>query len=250
LKRIENIANEAKLETQLKTIRDKLGKLKIEKQNSVNKMLNLQRDISENLVSIEFLKNYEKYIELSSNTVNSKKLENMKQISKKHAKEDGDVINAKTTTLRDAAKRMADIKNLEAENERKSQEKIFLVEEINTKENKIIEKNEIFDNIRNKLMLHYHQLLNEGTDTRHDGLVWIIRAIWNLGCNVIISYLPNFLDEKVIKYLFETSHKEAELQKLKNLIEETKSKMKTILRAGKFNKKRKNNLFKTDVIYY
>ena len=37
---------------------------------------------------------------------------------------------------------------------------------------------------------------------------------------------------------------------LKNLIEETKSKMKTILRAGKFNKKRKNNLFKTDVIYY
>ena len=46
--------------------------------------------------------------------------------------------------------------------------------------------------IRNELFVHYHRLLNEGKDTRNEGLSWIIKAIWNLEYNVLISYLPNF----------------------------------------------------------
>jgi len=37
---------------------------------------------------------------------------------------------------------------------------------------------------------------------RQDGLIWIIRAINSLGSKVILSSLPNFLDEEAIKFLF------------------------------------------------
>lgn len=37
---------------------------------------------------------------------------------------------------------------------------------------------------------------------RQDGLIWIIKAINGLGSKVILSSLPNFLDEAGIKFLF------------------------------------------------
>ena len=37
---------------------------------------------------------------------------------------------------------------------------------------------------------------------RQDGLIWIIKAINGLGSKVILSSLPNFLDEEGIKFLF------------------------------------------------
>lgn len=37
---------------------------------------------------------------------------------------------------------------------------------------------------------------------RQEGLSWIIKAINGLGSKVILSSLPNFLDEGSIKYLF------------------------------------------------
>ena len=43
--------------------------------------------------------------------------------------------------------------------------------------------------IKKELLLHYHNLLSKGKDTRKDGLSWIIRAIWNLKTNVLIFSL-------------------------------------------------------------
>jgi hypothetical protein len=37
---------------------------------------------------------------------------------------------------------------------------------------------------------------------RQEGLTWMIKAINKLGSKVILSSLPNFLDEASIKYLF------------------------------------------------
>ena len=56
--------------------------------------------------------------------------------------------------------------------------------------------------IKKKLLVHYHKILIEGKDTRSEGLSWVIKAIWSVGSKVILSYLPKFLDEKAIKYLF------------------------------------------------
>ena len=38
---------------------------------------------------------------------------------------------------------------------------------------------------------------------RKEGLMWMIKAIWNLGSKVITGYLPKFLDEEAIMYIFD-----------------------------------------------
>jgi hypothetical protein len=57
-------------------------------------------------------------------------------------------------------------------------------------------------NMKQVLLAHYHKLLKDGRDTRIEGIIWIIKEILLLGSNVILSHLPNFLDEKCIMYLF------------------------------------------------
>ena len=56
--------------------------------------------------------------------------------------------------------------------------------------------------IINKLYTHYLTILREGSDTREEGLAWIISEILNLGKKVLMSYMPTYLDEKCVLYLF------------------------------------------------
>ncbi len=64
----------------------------------------------------------------------------------------------------------------------------------------------IQNNIKEKLYNHYLRLLKDASDTRDEGLAWIIYEIINLGKNVLISYFPKYLDEKCIKFIFEKAH--------------------------------------------
>ena len=52
-------------------------------------------------------------------------------------------------------------------------------------------------------------------DIRNEGLVWIIKAIWNLGENIIMSFFPNYLDQYSIDFLFNVAHKSYEISKIK-----------------------------------
>jgi len=76
--------------------------------------------------------------------------------------------------------------------------------------------------IKNELLVHYHNLLNTGKDSRKDGLMWIVKAIWELGHDVIVSYLPTFLDDKSISFIFQYALKDIELQRIKANIDEIK----------------------------
>ena len=81
-----------------------------------------------------------------------------------------------------------------------------------TQENEIIEK----------LMRHYEALLYRGKDTRNDGLTWIIRAMWNLGKNVPMQFIPTFLDFDAIDFLFRLANKTIELENKKKLLNDSK----------------------------
>jgi len=59
---------------------------------------------------------------------------------------------------------------------------------------------EIYE-IKENLNHYYHELLSRGNDTRKEGLSWILKAIWNLGYDVKMSKMPDFLDEDAIIYL-------------------------------------------------
>ena len=69
-------------------------------------------------------------------------------------------------------------------------------------------------NIIDKLYIHYLSILKKGTDTREEGLSWVIYEILNLGKKVMMSYLPNYLDEKSVLYLFQMAHL---MKKIRNL---------------------------------
>ena len=73
-----------------------------------------------------------------------------------------------------------------------------------------------------KLMRHYEALLYGGKDTRNDGLIWIIKAIWKLGKNVPMEFIPTFLDFNAIEFLFKLANKSIELENKKKLLNDYK----------------------------
>ena len=123
----------------------------------------------------------------------------------------------------------------EYENVKKHQyDKIHLLKEELQKLNKIVNEidSEIEENkkkekvIVNRLMTFYKELLFKGKNVKKDGLVWIIKAIWNLGENVPMPFMPEFLDIDSIEYLFKLAHKQLEIEKCKKKIKEIKLKLK------------------------
>ena len=80
--------------------------------------------------------------------------------------------------------------------------------------------------IVSRLMTFYKELLFKGKNVKKDGLVWIIKAIWNLGENVPMSFMPEFLDIDSIEYLFKLAHKQLEIENCNKKIKEIKLKLK------------------------
>ena len=88
--------------------------------------------------------------------------------------------------------------------------------------NKKKEEKEIID----RLMMSYKEMLYKGINIRSEGLVWIIRAIWDLGKNVPMSFMPEFLDCESIDYLFKLARKQNSIELLTKKIIELKMKLK------------------------
>ena len=99
------------------------------------------------------------------------------------------------------------------------------IKEINEKIEKIREKKNLKSD---ELYSHYLSILKEGTDTRSEGLSWIIKEIYILGKEIMISYLPDFLDELCIVFIFKQAKINLELNKLENKIEKTRLELKNI----------------------
>jgi hypothetical protein len=191
----------------------------------------VQKEIENNSAEIEVLENFSKFVDNKKDYYNAKKGTDLLFFA-------GEVQNQ-------VIKREKDLQILKIENEGKIEIKDKLkikLEEINYKLDEIKEESKV---IKNKLLLHYHKILNKGIDTRQEGLIWVIKAIWNLGHNVIMYYFPSFLDEKSIDFLFSIAHKEFSLQKINNEIEEIKNQLKNRLFVIKNNKDKKNFMNRT-----
>ena len=104
-----------------------------------------------------------------------------------------------------------------------------------------------------RLMEHYETLLYKGEEVRNEGLIWIIKAIWNLGENVPMSFIPPFLDFQCIEFLFHYAHKSIELENVKKILNELKNKLQIKIHKLFYTSKspgRYSSLFefKTDLI--
>ena len=105
----------------------------------------------------------------------------------------------------------------------------------------------------NKLMTHYETLLFRGEEVRNEGLIWIIKAIWSLGKNVPMTFIPPFLDFKSIEFLFQYAHKSIELENSKKILNDLKNniqvKMHKLFFASKSPGRYSSSFeFKTDLI--
>jgi len=77
-----------------------------------------------------------------------------------------------------------------------------------------------------KLMQYYKEILFKGKPVKKDGLVWVVKAIWYLGENVPMSFLPPFLDFDSIEYLFKLAHKQLEIEYFTKKVHEMKLSLK------------------------
>ena len=55
--------------------------------------------------------------------------------------------------------------------------------------------------VKQEQLEYYNKLLQDGIETRRDGFIWIIKAIWYLGFEVNPTKYPRYLDNEGIKYL-------------------------------------------------
>ena len=104
-----------------------------------------------------------------------------------------------------------------------------------------------------KLMAHYESLLFKGEEVRSEGLIWIIKAMWSLGENVPMSFIPPFLDFHSIEFLFQYAHKSIELENTKKILNDLKNKIQIKIHKLFYASKTKGKYdssfeFKTDLI--
>ena len=105
--------------------------------------------------------------------------------------------------------------------------KELLVELQQQKNNLNLESQEIKSKIKeNKkhLIKLYHISLYEGLDFRYEGLSNVIRAIWNMGEDVDVKYMPSYLDKILISFLFEHAKQYMEMINLRQQIEISREK--------------------------
>ena len=93
--------------------------------------------------------------------------------------------------------------------------------------------------IKNKLYMHYLSILKEGKDTRDEGLAWVIAEIFNLGKKVLMSYMPRYLDEKCVLYLFLKAHLMLKINYIEKKINESK---KNFIQKGLIKTKHKKEI--------
>ena len=244
LKKIRDEYNKKKEEKnniykRFKTIIDKIDEMNLEIQliNSKEFIENLKELRTKQKESELMMKeNAEKNNNIKQNLLKnvSKELPNIAEgITKDMEKEE----NKKSNNNDEVENKMNKIKSmLQTKKETDFQKRIkfekinVLKEELNKINEPLTEINKELNELRkkekgvvHKLMIHYETLLYKGEEVRNEGLIWIIKAMWNLGENVPMSFIPPFLDFQCIEFLFQYAHKSIELENTKKILNELKN---------------------------
>jgi hypothetical protein len=97
-------------------------------------------------------------------------------------------------------------------------------------------------NIRKKLLNIYNIKLYEGLDYGKEGLISIIKDIWNLGVNVDTNYMPTYLDDESIDFLLNKGNHSIEISKIRKVISDNEKEYTSYLKEWKINSAEISNL--------
>jgi hypothetical protein len=238
--RYENTFKENQLEKERKEIERKIFKLKEMIKSLSNELSSTIQEIDNLKLDVDIMQNFRSYNLFNSNqiknSINEIKDENYKRRKSITIKENESIIEKEKEKENKFKIEMMLLSNSEKvfkikqEMKEKLKEledkKDLLLDKINVCENELKKFKERYHNIKEELLVHYHRLLSEGKDTRKEGLSWIILAIWNLKSNVLLSYLPKFLDQNIILFLFEYSSLLKKIKETEKKIRELALKLK------------------------
>lgn len=79
------------------------------------------------------------------------------------------------------------------------------------------------EQVRKTQFQHFCRLLTEGTDSRAQGLAWIVRKLWSAGSTVSVDMFPEFLDEQAVHCVLFLAQKNLEAEELSAYLQECKS---------------------------
>ena len=150
------------------------------------------------------------------------------------------------------------LKILEINKSKEEKELIDLEKKYNELIDQCKQKKNLVYKARNQLLNIYHLELYEGLNFRTDGLASLIRSIWNLGVNVDINYMPNYLDKLSIDFLFDKAKRLIKISEMRQIIEENKKEFESSINTWKKNanentkdsseEKTDENFFKTGLM--
>ena len=260
--RYEMMKNEKIMEDEISFLKKEVEKVKKEKDDISQKMILTLKQIHNDEMEISFLNSDEFFHKLISERLENHFIhieERKSQFSitpskksfqkKKSKKDNNDTFYLKTLQLKEQTTRNQKKKEVE-ETIKLNLEKLknykLDFEKLKEEHKK---KKIILDSKINFLSDYYHKKLYEGLDIRNEGLIWIMKAIWNLDQEIILSYFPTFLDQISIDYLFEVAHRSVEINKIKNEIQTYRKELdyqfEIINKQNKFDNQR--TLFRTSI---
>ena len=75
---------------------------------------------------------------------------------------------------------------------------------------------------KNELIFHYSTLLKQGTDTRNEGLAWIVKALKNLGKEIRKEMMPIGIEDKSIEAIMKVTELSVKLDEFYEKLIQTK----------------------------
>ena len=248
--RIEHIKLENNLKAQINQIDIQETSLRSKKDLLEAELVKLDKKILDQQINIEFAIDLEKE---NNNKLMKDKLINELQnqyISKDKDsdKENNDLsgnninkLRRRTLSTNRELQEKLDLYMKREEYLAKQKEKELEKEILTNKGNKkavVLKLKEINNNLKDlhrirnfflqRLYEHYLNVLKEGSDTRNEGLSWVIREIFALDKKVMLSFMPKFLDKLCIKYIFSMTHLNIKITEIENEIKKTKQQFKKV----------------------
>ena len=134
--------------------------------------------------------------------------------NKKTLKKTGDAVRyfTRKTTFRDEIfKKEGRCAEISQELSREIKKNGWVLDNLDSESTHLRKEAGIF---KEAILEHYKRLLEEGLDSRGDGLQWIVRKIWALGEKVRKSDFAEFLDEGLVESILVLAEKNRELEEL------------------------------------
>ena len=253
----EIMKNEKIMDEEISKLKKSLEEVRNQKENLNIKIILLLKEIYNNEVDIRFLNSDDFFLQIQRNNFNNLKFDDNKstisvkthKTSRKIKKREEDLDSFYLKTLQLKEQTLRNNKKQEKENElnEKLNELKFLKTQYDTlKDEYKLRKKKLEDKIK-FASDYYHKKLYEGLDIRNEGLIWIIKAIWNLGENITMSFFPNFLDQYSIDYLFNAAHKSYDISIIKNEINKLRKELDSQFESINKHNNNNKNLFRTSI---